>query len=683
MSDIPPILPRLADLAQFLSHYPWHPHRALRAMPEPLGERIRRLRALHAKSRINDPEFHGRLVTYLFASRPEPLRRLAVDLLIENDQAFPFPDIPNRSFSAEEAEALTTALDEIETRLANEEAIREHFHLCIKKLVDAYAPLFPDEASHLTVPLISPDIVAHVLNSFTGDFWPVDSIKALSLKATRERLIENTLGLSRLTLEQFEKNPHKIIAPGDYDGDLEDYVDGTALLPFFRTQVPFVIPRPLWYEHAAMFAPSGHGKTQALQAIILDFLQSDCPALFIIDSHGDMLRKIRALNPPNLVVIDPEAPEPPALNFLDFKGNFADVVELFGYLMSALSADLSAAQSTMVAFILRLVAAIPDATLDTLRRIMEDPAKTVDKCRFAKEIAGLDPIAQDYFANQFFTSGNIAVTKSSVARRIYALMANPTFAKMFSATRNTFDAFQAMEDKKIVLINTSMKLLRAEASSVFGRYMLAQILAAAYRRADIPEKDRHLALVIVDEAAPYMDHTTERILTETRKFGVSLLLATQFLEQLPNSVKAAVNGNTSIKFAGPVSYTDANALGREMYTTGDFLRSTRKTADHTEFACYVKTVTPAAVRVTISFGVMEDAPPFADFVGDDGSADLPAATSSPSQDEIHDAAPAAIPVAPASSAPDGAPSSTQASPATPPGNTLEPDTNDPSKPTTW
>lgn len=613
-SDDKPIF--AAEWATRLRNFTWkprHPHKVLYHQTEPLQARIVRLRTLHARSRLADRGFFISLIsnflTRLIGPAPQPIVSLLISLADENWQIFDFPEIPLRSFSGSEVQALTDLLDEAETRIRYEDQIRERFLTRVGEVIHAYSKLLPDTPSHLTVPLVSPQLIAHALLHFC-DAQP-DSILFYAYNHTREQLYRNLFAISGITPEMFEKNPNKVVPPDEYDGDILDYVAGTPLHDFFATQVPFVVPRELWREHAAMFAPSGHGKTQALQAIILDFLQNDCPALFIIDSHGDMLRKVRALNPPGLVVIDPEAAEPPALNFLDFKGNFADVVELFGYLMSALSADLSSSQSTMVAFILRLMAAIPDATIDTLRQVMEDPAKNVDKSRFAKEIATLDSIAQDYFANQFFAPGTIAATKQSVARRIYALMANPTFAKMFSAKRNTFDAFRAMQDKRIVLINTSMKLLRAEASSVFGRYMLAQILAAAYRRVDVPERDRHLALVIVDEAGPYMDNTTERILTETRKFGVSLLLATQFLEQLPVSVKAAINGNTSIKFAGPVSYSDANALGREMYTGGEFLRSMRKTTTHTEFACYVKTVTPEAVRVSIPFGIMERAEPFA------------------------------------------------------------------------
>jgi hypothetical protein len=66
--------------------------------------------------------------------------------------------------------------------------------------------------------------------------------------------------------------------------------------------------------------------------------------------------------------------------------------------------------------------------------------------------------------------------------------------------------------------------------------------------------------------------------------------------------------NTSIKFAGPVSYSDANALGREMYSSGEFLRSMKATSTETQFAVHVKTITSSAIRLTIPFGTMEAAP---------------------------------------------------------------------------
>lgn len=597
-----------ASVVRDLTWRSQHPHKRLLAIDDPLPERIARITTAYQRSHYDDPELLGRTIADRLGDCHAAIHSLAVDLAIENGQVFELPPFPVHSLSREETVELLDILDDIELRLRHADTLREQFLTAIERLRDAYAPLLPDHQSSLTMPLITPPLVAATMLLFTQELMPSDSIKAHALRKTRERLFYNMLDISQLTLEQYHKTPHKIVSPADHDGDLLDYVAGTALAPFLETPVPFTIPRQLWREHGAMFAPSGHGKTQALQALILDFLDSDTPSLFILDSHGDMLRLIRALDPPGLVVIDPEARVPPALNFLDFRGNPADVAELFSYLMSALSADLSSTQSTMAAFILRLMRAIPGSTIDTLRKVMEDPAKTLEKSAFAPYIATLDPIAQDYFRNQFYASGTIGVTKSSVARRIYTLLSNETFAKMFSAPTNSFDAFAAMQEKRIVLINTSMQLLRAEASSVFGRYMLAQILSAAYQRVNVAPHDRHLALVIVDEAAPYMDHTVERILTETRKFGVGLLLATQFLEQLPANVKAAINGNTAIKLAGPVGHSDATALGREMFTSGDFIRSMRRVEkQYTELACHIRNVTPTAVRVAVPFFLLEDA----------------------------------------------------------------------------
>lgn len=45
-----------------------------------------------------------------------------------------------------------------------------------------------------------------------------------------------------------------------------------------------------------------------------------------------------------------------------------------------------------------------------------------------------------------------------------------------------------------------------------------------------------------------------------------------------------------------------------MRTTEDFLLSARKDSDHTNFACFVKNITPQAIMVPVAFGQMEEYP---------------------------------------------------------------------------
>ena len=380
------------------------------------------------------------------------------------------------------------------------------------------------------------------------------------------------------------------------------YLIFKGLAPLSQTH--FILQSQLYTEHTAIFAPSGHGKTQLLQTLIYEFLnEPDPPAMFVVDSQGDMLRKLQVLDfkhRDRLVVLDPDT-HPPQLNFLDFKGsNQAATDELFGYLMSSLSRDLTAKQGTAVSYLLRLMRAIPGATIDTLRQVME--SKTPHPA-----IGQLDPLTQDFFRNQFYNSSAMGATRQQIAGRLYTLLSNETFRAMFTAPSNSFDAFKLMQAKKIVLLNTSQLLLR-DAAAVLGRYFIAQVLSAAYERVTIPEKDRHLALLIIDEAAQYFDDYTETILSQSRKFGLGLIAATQFVEQMPDRVKAAVAGGTAVKYAGPVSQKDARFLAPEMYTTPEFIRAMKKSNASTEFAVHVRGLTPQAVCLTVPFGTVENAP---------------------------------------------------------------------------
>ena len=70
--------------------------------------------------------------------------------------------------------------------------------------------------------------------------------------------------------------------------------------------------------------------------------------------------------------------------------------------------------------------------------------------------------------------------------------------------------------------------------------------------------------------------------------------------------------NPAVRFAGGVSRKDANALDSDMRTTNDFLMAMRKRESATEFACYIRNVTPAAVKLSIPLGSAEAEPTMSD-----------------------------------------------------------------------
>jgi hypothetical protein len=147
----------------------------------------------------------------------------------------------------------------------------------------------------------------------------------------------------------------------------------------------------------------------------------------------------------------------------------------------ALAADLTAKQGVAFAFVARLMLTIPGATIHTLRELMEDPSASLDKSPFAEPILRLDATARAFFEAHFFSKA-YADTKRQIARRIYDVIRNRTFERMFSSPTNKLDMFEAMNSGAIVLINTSKALLKASASALFGRTMIALTLRAAFER---------------------------------------------------------------------------------------------------------------------------------------------------------------------------------------------------------
>lgn len=451
----------------------------------------------------------------------------------------------------------------------------------------------------------------------------------------RVRLDQNVRDASGL--KPGEVNPAKLVWPAAHPGTpaeiVRAYLRGTPFEAVFAALLPFSIPQSSRMEHWHLVAGSGHGKTQTLQHIVMhDLTAEDRPALFVIDSQGDMLRKLQRLQlfapgqglSDRLVLIDPEDEAAPALNMFDAENARlsrysrseretieAGVIELYNYIFGALASELTAKQGTAFAFVVRLMLVIPGATIHTFRQLMEDPAQTLEKSPFEPGVRMLDETSKAFFRNQFFSKGFVE-TRQQIARRLYGVLQVPAFDRMFSSRENRLDMFAAMQAGNVVLINTAKALLKTDASALFGRYAISLVLKAAYERVAVPEGQRRPAYLVVDEAAEYFDSTLERLLIQARKYNLGVLFVHQYVDQLTPALRAAVSANTSIKMAGGVSDHDARTMAPSMRTDAEFLlgqqKDGRSTPKWTQFACHVRNLTPTAVSVTVPFGTLENAP---------------------------------------------------------------------------
>ncbi|MCK0103219.1 type IV secretory system conjugative DNA transfer family protein [Pseudohalocynthiibacter sp. F2068] len=412
------------------------------------------------------------------------------------------------------------------------------------------------------------------------------------------------------------------VYPVDFKGDdvVETYLRGTYLKEIFKLKTPFAIPEERRFEHTHIVAGSGHGKTQTLQYFIAKDLEDVArgdKSVVVIDSQGDLINtilKAKTLPPEQIVLIDPEdIAYPVSLNLFsvgqDRLNSYNDlererltnsIIELYDFVLgSLLSAGMTAKQSVVFRYVTRLMFHIPDATIHTLRELME--AGGTDKYR--DHIAKLDGTPRRFFETEF-DSKEFTNTKTQVLRRLYGVLENQTFERMFTNPQSKFDMFTELNAGKLILVNTSKSLLKEQGTEIFGRFFIALIAQAAQERATLPARDRLPAMVYIDEAQDYFDQNIGIILSQARKFRVGMIMAHQYLGQLSNGLQEAFEANTSIKLAGGVSARDARALAGQMSADADLIQRQPKGT----FATFVRGLTERAVPISFPFFVMEELP---------------------------------------------------------------------------
>jgi DNA helicase HerA-like ATPase len=85
------------------------------------------------------------------------------------------------------------------------------------------------------------------------------------------------------------------------------------------------------------------------------------------------------------------------------------------------------------------------------------------------------------------------------------------------------------------------------------------------RRASIPEEERKQVHLFIDEAGNYMSESFSTMLSEIRKYKVSLFISTQFLSQLDLEIKNAILANVGTKIIFRVGMEDARLMEKEFH----------------------------------------------------------------------------------------------------------------------
>jgi hypothetical protein len=203
---------------------------------------------------------------------------------------------------------------------------------------------------------------------------------------------------------------------------------------------------------------------------------------------------------------------------------------------------------------------MPGCNLVSLRRMLADE-------RFRGEVVRQ---ARDESVKRFWLREFVARRKdfeegpiSRLLNRLDELLATESVRHILGQETNLFNFRDLMDNQKIVLLKVSKGVLGSDNATLLGSLLVWKIYEAAMSRADIPAQDRQDFYLYVDEFQNFATESFGEILSEARKYNLSLTFANQFLSQLPSSIRKTIFGNVANFLSFRVGAEDAAAVAAE------------------------------------------------------------------------------------------------------------------------
>jgi len=321
-------------------------------------------------------------------------------------------------------------------------------------------------------------------------------------------------------------------------------------------------------RHTYIIGQTGTGKTELLKHLIYqDIVNGN--GLAFIDPHGDAIEDILTKVPKerinDVVYFNPgDTERPPGLNILEAQteeGQHLIINSFIALLYKIYDPNRTGIMGPRLERALRniMLTAMTEKgnTLVEVLRLLIDTDFAKSKVPLIK-----DPLVKMYWTKELAQTSDFhkSETLGYFVSKFDRFVTEKLMRNIIGQSKSAFDFRDVMDNKKILLINLSKGKVGEENSNFLGLILVPRILAAAMSRADIPEEQRENFFLYVDEFQNFTTPDFVQILSEARKYGLSLNVANQFIGQLTDEIKNAVFGNVGTTVCFRVGADDAEYL---------------------------------------------------------------------------------------------------------------------------
>jgi hypothetical protein len=315
-------------------------------------------------------------------------------------------------------------------------------------------------------------------------------------------------------------------------------------------------------HHLHLIGPTGVGKSTLLANLALGDLASN-RAVVLIDPKGDLVRDVADRLPPerqgNVILVDPTDDRPVGLNLLhaahEAPERTADaVVAIFHRLFAS---SWGPRTSDVLHAALLTLAEAPGMTLCELPAVLTNDA-------FRRKLTARidDQVLLGFWAwYDALSPGDRAATLGPVMNKLRPLLLRRRLRAVIGQADPAWQLDDVLNRGGVLLVNLSRGELGAEAATLLGSVLVAQLWQSIQRRAI-----RLPAMVLIDEFQDVVNLPTDlgEVLAQARGFGVGLTLAHQHLGQLEPRMRASVLANARTKVVFQAAADDAGVLAKQL-----------------------------------------------------------------------------------------------------------------------
>lgn len=361
--------------------------------------------------------------------------------------------------------------------------------------------------------------------------------------------------------------PEHLPIPNRETAPCQESINVIGRTSFKNKVVTFGIKQSDRRRHLYVIGKTGTGKSTLLANMAInDLKQSE--GLCVIDPHGDLVETLLDYIPSHrtndVIYFDPSDKERTVkLNL--FEGEQVVHRELIASgIVSVFHKLYSYSWGPRLEYILRnallTLLTKPAAQLSDITQLLTDKAyrhSIIDQLQ--------DPILKNFWLNEFDAMSERVKTEAvaPVLNKVGQFVSSPLVRDVVNTRKSSFSVEQAMDEGKIILVNLSQGRLGEDNATLIGALLITKIQLAAMSRVGVAEENRRDFFLYVDEFQNFATESFVKILSEARKYRLNMILANQYIAQIPPEVQKAIFGNCGNLLNFVLGAEDAQLFSKE------------------------------------------------------------------------------------------------------------------------